>query len=758
MMLDGSLISLSNEIEELAVYDSRYPSGQINELIYSSQLKIDGIISTDITEKFTSAVQQLDVGQIIQDPNFTLFESVGAIEIMDKKMDSGYLEPGETMDDDYDFSRNLLPDEVIGIMDQLFFHEMAWHKGHPLAQTIFTSLHIDRLLWPYPESISATNFDRKDLHSATEPLCHRVLRAYCLGLVKTCHFVNTRINSEHFYEEEDFVTNTFHRNLLEDFDSELILEFLKETKILVESHEIYPILKTALKIRLEFRIQFLGAVKTTESRISAQGMTSWTDLRPLANEMKNSMQYGTPVPSAFSEKLQRKLASTIPPRPIVQLSPEDAFNHLDRLCLDASSVVEQLEYFDSHSLLTFILLIQALTPQPSTYARAILQYYLLADMSVLGSVPIQQVVENDLSTTILPSHMLFLPEYDEVEIPSDPRHKVATQIESFRSHAAGSYLDLMRTLCQNRCRIRRSLCHSIIEWDNLQYHAEQLDQKICELDEESVIDTKPSSDPIWSYPFSSWVYYYKILQMEWIIQLGFELETYQPDELAGMYGYLQYLSKTRHENLKRVQRLVNKRYHEAQQNKNSCKDKNHTFLKTLSFINFASVESSATYHFAHGLSCLFAVLDRLLALQPTFSHYSDDRLRYEVRMKPFLSMKHPKLIPYDEFKKLIRQPDEGTSELLQMAVESTTNAKKYFEILSKLTPEESFSRGTHKSWSNDIKNCLKACILTVINITKVRTAAEASEKSGRTKIKVEIPTIDKGYHNWWTVPNINVPT
>ena len=44
---------------------------------------------------------------------------------MDRKMDSGYLEPGETMDDDYDFSRVLLPAEIIGIIDQLLCHEVS---------------------------------------------------------------------------------------------------------------------------------------------------------------------------------------------------------------------------------------------------------------------------------------------------------------------------------------------------------------------------------------------------------------------------------------------------------------------------------------------------------------------------------------------------------------------------------------------------------------------------------------------------------
>ena len=43
---------------------------------------------------------------------------------MDRKMDSGYLEPGETMEDEYDFGQALLPEEIIGIIDQLLCHEV----------------------------------------------------------------------------------------------------------------------------------------------------------------------------------------------------------------------------------------------------------------------------------------------------------------------------------------------------------------------------------------------------------------------------------------------------------------------------------------------------------------------------------------------------------------------------------------------------------------------------------------------------------
>lgn len=44
---------------------------------------------------------------------------------MDPKMDSGFLAPGESLDDDYDVLRELLPEEVIGIIDQLICFEVG---------------------------------------------------------------------------------------------------------------------------------------------------------------------------------------------------------------------------------------------------------------------------------------------------------------------------------------------------------------------------------------------------------------------------------------------------------------------------------------------------------------------------------------------------------------------------------------------------------------------------------------------------------
>lgn len=89
-----------------------------------------GIMATDITAMFADAVKHLAPGQIVKDGHFTLFESVSALEIMDPKMDSGCLAEGESLGDDYDVSCNLLPEEVLGIIDQLLCLEVR-RSPHP---------------------------------------------------------------------------------------------------------------------------------------------------------------------------------------------------------------------------------------------------------------------------------------------------------------------------------------------------------------------------------------------------------------------------------------------------------------------------------------------------------------------------------------------------------------------------------------------------------------------------------------------------
>lgn len=71
--------------------------------------------------------------------------------------------------------------------------------GYPLSQTLFTSVHIDRLLWPDPKSLEESTFIR-GRHPSELSLSHRVLRTYSLLLIKSCDCVLGMVTSQHYYE------------------------------------------------------------------------------------------------------------------------------------------------------------------------------------------------------------------------------------------------------------------------------------------------------------------------------------------------------------------------------------------------------------------------------------------------------------------------------------------------------------------------------------------------------------------------------
>lgn len=376
-------------------------------------------------------------------------------------------------------------------------------------------------------------------------------------------------------------------------------------------------------------------------------------------------------------------------------------------------------------------------------------------MIVLGTMSIRQILDDDMAGITLPAHKLLDRLNDEVEVTHDPRHNMAIRMETFRARAAGSYLDILRGICQNRCRIRRTLFHTIVDWDNLQLDAEELDHELRKFTKEvPIADPEISDSPIYEYPLSSWAYFYKLRQMEWMIQMGFELEIYQPDEFASMYWYLQYIAKTRIRHLERIRGFIVRRYSASRNSPETTSQHKQEYANSLTFINYSTMEATATYHLADALSCLFAVLSRLELIKPHPRPYSDDQMRFEVRMKPFMSIGLPELIPLDDLTRLVNQPDEDTLDILNFASDSVASAKKRFEALSKLTEKDSYSQGSHESWLKNVKDCMKACIFTSISIATAKKAVSATSKDINIGIKAEIPEASKSYHEWWIVPKI----
>jgi len=81
-------------------------------------------------------------------------------------------------------------------------------------------------------------------------------------------------------------------------------------------------------MRLDFRIVLLRAM-ATEEEIDDK-IKCWQDIAEAFDDIKNTHKLGVPVTDSFSSKIQRRLASTVPPKPMVELSFDDAFAKLSR--------------------------------------------------------------------------------------------------------------------------------------------------------------------------------------------------------------------------------------------------------------------------------------------------------------------------------------------------------------------------------------------------------------------------------------------
>lgn len=61
----------------------------------------------------------------------------------------------------------------------------------------------------------------------------------------------------------------------------------------------------------------------------------------------------------------------------------------------------------------------------------------------------------------------FAADFWDVERPRDTRFEVARLVDDWREAAAGVYMDMLRALCQNPCRIRRCLVNVLQDADLL---------------------------------------------------------------------------------------------------------------------------------------------------------------------------------------------------------------------------------------------------------------------------------------------------
>jgi hypothetical protein len=286
-------------------------------------------------------------------------------------------------------------------------------------------------------------------------------------------------------------------------------------------------------------------------------------------------------------------------------------------------------------------------------------------------------------------------------------------------------------------------------------------------------------------PLSSWVHLCKLRQMEWIVQLGFELRVYQPDELAGMYYYLKRLASLRAQHTEHGKQTTTLREERLRQHLKLRKDDPlppepaGEFKRSKQHLRVTMLDAACTWEFADGLCLLYVVLVRLGLVKSPPRPYGTDALRYELRMRPFAGIAYPQLPSFDEFRQQTELSDVHTADVLRFAEAAVGAARKGFEACIHLDEHQAFSVNAtaHARWVSNTKDCLRATIATGVALSTLKRAyesmmtslgnggkgkekekeadgLESTNHANLLKLKVEIPEPGDGYHDWWIVPKL----
>lgn len=489
---------------------------------------------------------ELNVGELIHGENFNLFEAMSALEIMDPKMDSGMRTYGYNSVEEAiesgaaPIKLHLL--QTIDVMDHLLACEATWHKGHSLAQTVFTCLYL-------------LNVERTSPNS--------LLHAYCRTTRVTCNMIRSAVSQSRTHEEEDFFTMAFGLPLKGEGDDKCLsmLNAVEETvarqlracknsvtrKKMAEDYEPLqpdPELEEgyckAVLSRLRFRksiyhaLTYMGKPQGRGLEMAhkhiVSGLSELAGIRESSNflssissrsckvECDNRTTASGQEAVGFDASINSRLLTPTPPRSINILSWKMAIDYFEKLLQDLDRVCLLPLNPSIEEVLQFAVDFQK--SQPDLVARSQLQLLLVQDGKLFGRDLLSDVICRAMNMPQLANNREY-PRNDSV------------------IHLGRLILNLLRILCTNIAYQHRKLGKSLQEWDAL---LNQVDMA-CNSEQEGA-SSGSGGEGLWMRQMKSWAEE----QTCWIacrfLMLGFELELYSPSEYCMIYWYVEHVLMT----------------------------------------------------------------------------------------------------------------------------------------------------------------------------------------------------------------------
>ena len=254
------------------------------------------------------------------------------------------------------------------------------------------------------------------------------------------------------------------------------------------------------------------------------------------------------------------------------------------------------------------------------------------------------------------------------------------------------------------------------------------------------------------------------------ILLGFEQDIYLPDEYASMYYFLSCISA------RRVELIANMDSHFSTRITQLSKSSSSTSSTTATLESIAEDHAHitsllhtahATYHLSTAFSRFYTLLLYLQVLPIPPRPFSTEDLRYELRMKPFLTLQPAEVPPFSELKDIL-QPfgpyatptaefrvavtDPGSAAWKEVE-DALRQAKEEWARVKKLGAGAARAKGVESAWGKDVQAVLASCIALGVAVAGVKSAVTEG-KEDSLKIKVPAMGVGKRYSEGWVVPGV----
>uniref|UniRef100_A0A8C8JRG4 N-alpha-acetyltransferase 35, NatC auxiliary subunit n=1 Tax=Oncorhynchus tshawytscha TaxID=74940 RepID=A0A8C8JRG4_ONCTS len=642
----------------------------------------------DITHEFKGACKELNLGELLHDKLFGLFEAMSAIEMMDPKMDAGMignqvnrkvLNFEQAVKDGAIRVRDLSLPELIGIMDTCFCCLITWLEGHSLAQTVFTCLYVHN-----PDLIE-------------DP----ALKAFTLGILKVCDIAREKVNKAAVFEEEDFqamtygfkmannVTDLRVTGMLKDVEDELQRKVKSTRSRQGEQRDPEVELEhqqcLALFSRIKFTRLLLTAViaftkKETSSVSEAQKlMQQAADLLPA---LRSSIEHGIqsqndttkgdhPIMMGFEPLVNQRLLPPTFPRYAKIIKREEMINYFSKLIDRIKTVCEVINTTNLHGILDFFC--EFSEQSPCVLSRSLLQTtFLIDNKKVFGTQPMQDMIKDALRYFVILDVNIILFPNNGVKQPW------TVSLQPFCS--------LIQIHGHNRARQRDKLGHILEEFATLQDEAEKVDAALHSL----LMKLEPQRQHLAC--LGTWILYHNLRIMIQYLLSGFELELYSMHEYYYIYWYLsEFLYAWLMSTLSRAdssQMAEERLLEEQQKGRSSKKTKKKKKARPLS----REITMSQAYqNMCAGMYKTMIALDMDGKVRKPQFELDSEQVRYEHRFAPFNSVVTPPPVHYVQFKEMSDlkkySPPPQSADLYMAASKHFQQAKLILENIPSPDPE-----------------------------------------------------------------------